>query len=117
VGYLKQTDAAFAQAPYDAIQTDGCLWRSLLYAGEFFTGQVLTADEIKYAFHYSIPDYMEDHRHPGKDRCYILSGGHAEICRVSFFILGERSASIEYAYRRDFYPDDKYVIGREADLG
>ena len=112
---LKQTDSAFDRAPYDAIQTDGCLWRTLLHCAELKTGKVLSAEEIKHAWHYSIPDYMEDHRHPGMDRCYIKAGGHAEIIRIGFHILGERDVSIGYAYRYDFNTDS-LIIGKPGGL-
>ena len=117
--HIKQTDPAFSDAPYDAIQTDGCFWRALLYASELFTSHELTAEELKRAYHYSIPDYMEDHRTDGKDRCYIQWGdgfkGHEEIMRIGFYVLGERSVDIEYAYRKD-YTTGKFVIGKPADF-
>jgi hypothetical protein len=112
---IKQTDPAFARPPYDAIQTDGCFWRTLLHAGELFTGKTFTAAELKHAYHYSIPDCMEDHRTPGQDRCYIKGGGHVEIIRIGFYMMGERNVDIGYGYRYDF-DAGRYVIGNEAML-
>ncbi len=111
--YIKQFDSDFSSAPYDAIQTDGCFWRTLLHAPEIFTGKHLTLTELKYAFHYSLPDYMEDHRHPEEDRCYIQWLGHEQIIRIGFYILGERNVRISYPYRRD---GDKQVLGHVHDI-
>ena len=112
---IKQTNPGFARAPYDAIQTDGCFWRTLLHCGEHFTGKLLSIRELQRAFHFSIPDYMEDHRRPGEDRCYILGGGHVEVIRIGFYILGERNVDIEYAYRQDFNTR-RFVIGKAQDF-
>lgn len=115
--HVKQTHHAFQIAPYDGIQTDGCLYRCLLYAPELFTGKVLTTEEIKRAWHYSIPDYMEDHRNPHQDRCFIKAGGHVQIARIGFHIIGVRDVQIEYRYRRDISPNgDNLVIGRQPTL-
>lgn len=108
---IKQIDPAFIDPPYDAISTDGCLFRSLQAIAETAIGVALTEDEIKRAFHYAIPDYMEDHRNVGNDRCYILK--HEEIIRVAFYILGYRYVSIEYKYRKD---DVKMIIGTHRDF-
>jgi len=108
--YIKQTSNTFNDEPFAAIQTDGCFWRVLLNASEIMTKNALTGDELKRAFHYSIPDYMEDHRNPGQDRCYIKWHGHEEIIRIGFHIIGMRDVSIEYKYRKD-YDTGKFVIG------
>ena len=116
--YVKQSDKAFVEAPFDAIITDGCLYRSLLKGAEFITGKMLTQDEIKRAFTYAIPEYMEDHRNPRQDRCYIKAGGHGEIIRIGCYILGERNVKVAYRYRQDIRPGGNkvMVIGREDDL-
>lgn len=109
---ILQTDAGFGAAPYDAIMTDGCFWRTLLHASEVHCGKALTLDELKYAYQYAIPNYMEDHQQPGKSRCYIQWKGHEEIIRIGFYILGERNVDIKYRYRYDI-DTDKTIIGTE----
>ena len=104
---IKQYNECFNAAPYDAIQTDGCFWRTLLYPAELFTGKEFTADELKRAFHYSIPDYMEDHRHSGEDRCYIQWRGHEEI------IMGYRNVDVSYRVRHDL-DKDQFILGNES---
>jgi len=110
----KQYDAAFNKPPYDAIQTDGCFVFDLLYGvEEFSVSSDFTETEIKRIWHYSIPDYLEDHRHPHQDRCFIKAGGHVEIMRVGFYIMGIRNVKIKYKYRID---GDEMIIGRPSDL-
>lgn len=115
--YVKQYDPYFSKAPLGVIKTDGCLYRVLLKGAEKVAVCRLTAGEIGNAFHYAIPDFMEDHRHPGQDRCYIKAGGHVEIIRIGMYMLGHRSVEIYYRYRRDITRDgDKMVIGTYGDI-
>lgn len=107
---VKQTDPGFSDRPFDAIQTDGCFFRVLLECSEYLLNKQLTVNEIKYAFKYAIPDFMEDHRQPNKDRCFISEGGHVNIIRIGFYILGIRNVSIEYKYRFDI-DTGNYEIG------
>ena len=111
---IKQTDAYFIENGYDAIVSDGCFFRDLLYASEFFTGRILTAKEIGMAYHYAIPDFMEDHRRPNQDRCFIKEHGHIQIARIGFYILQERKVKIIYKYRWD--KNEGMIIGRSGDL-
>ena len=112
---IKQYNSAFKKEPYKAIQTDGCLYNVLLKAAENITGEEFTVEEIKRIWHYSIPDYMEDHRHPNKDRCYIRAGGHVEIIRLGLHVLGVRHATIQYKYRYDINTE-KYILGNKDSL-
>jgi len=112
---IKQYSEDFDKEPYTAIQTDGCLWEVLLKAAENMTHKTFYIAEIKRLWHYGIPDYMEDHRTPHKDRCYILAGGHVEIIRVGLYVLGARNASIQYKYRYDLDKKEQ-IIGNKNNL-
>ena len=83
----------------EAVPTDGCLLFTLWKAAEQFTRKRFTLQEIVRGYNWVIPDYMEDHRNPGKDRCYILD--HEEVMRVGFALLGFPRAEIRYIYRDD----------------
>ncbi len=111
---IKQYDERFT-GDFSAIQTDGCFWRSLLAFSELATSNVLTIDELKRAYRYAIPDYMEDHREEGKSRCYIQWKGHEEIARSGFYIVGERHVKIEYRYRRNNV-SGQMIIGKHEDF-
>jgi len=112
---IKQYAKAFSKEPYTAIQTDGCLLFVLLKAAENITGKEFTEKELKRIWHYGIPDYMEDHRHPHKDRCFILGGGHVQLIRIGLYILGVRNASVKYKYRYDL-DKEEYIIGNKNTL-
>ena len=119
--FIKQSNPEFSAAPYDAIITDGCLYRGLLKGAEKMTGRQLSLDEIKSAFHYAVPDFMEDHRHPEQDRCFIKWTdkhiGHEEIIRIGLYILGERNVKVKYRARVDMAaPHNNIIIGRPGSL-
>ena len=111
--HVKQYDPWFNENGFDAIPTDGCFFRDLLYVSEYFIGGLLTAPEIGLSYQYAIPDFMEDYRHPGKDRCFIKEFGHVQIIRIGFYILSHCYVSIKYRYRVD---GDEMIIGKPSDL-
>lgn len=83
----------------EAVPTDGCLLFSLWKSGEQFTNNFYSLQDIIRGYKWAIPDYMEDHRNPGKDRCYILD--HEEILRIGFALMGYPKARLKYIYRDD----------------
>lgn len=101
----------------EPIRTDGCHFMVDLSFGESLRQRIdhdapdMTPDEVNHAYHYAIPDYMEDYREPEKSRCYILS--HEEIIAIGLRIMGFRNFNVEYLYRRD---GNTYIIGNEAAL-
>lgn len=104
-----------ARKELDAIPSDGCLLLTLWKAAEKFTGERFTLQDIIRGYKWVIPDYMEDHRTPGKDRCYILS--HEEVMRVGFALMGAPRAKIEYMYRDDDpLGNGKMVIGSRMQI-
>jgi hypothetical protein len=110
---VKQNDQWFKNNGFEAIVTDGCFFRDLLFAAEYFVNKELLPEEIGLAYQYAIPDFMEDYRHPGQDRCFIKEHGHVQIIRIGFYIIGKRFVSIKYPYRAD---KDRMIIGTPADL-
>lgn len=99
----------------EAVPTDGCLLFTLWKAGEEFTRKKYTLGEIVRGYKWAIPDYMEDHRHTGSDRCYILD--HEEVMRIGFALLGFPRAYIEYIYRDDDpLGKGKMVIGSRMQI-
>jgi|GEM_PF-4448972 len=101
----------------EAIQTDGCYFMVDLSIGEdigYRLGRIsrgFTPLEVNLAYHYAIPDFMEDHRQPGESRCYILD--HPAIISIGLYIMGFREHSVEYKYRNDA---GIQIIGRPDDL-
>ena len=97
--------------PY--IQTDGCLYMSLLdIPCDWCKAKCrparndLTVAEINRLYWYAIPQFMKNGDTDKNNRCYILN--HEEIIRLGFYILGKRTMFIQYAYRDDADPQKSF---------
>lgn len=98
-----------------AIGTDGCLFMTLLKAATNFVKTEYTYEKIRRAYQYAIPDFMQDHRTPGKDRCFVID--LPEIVRIGFTLLGYPDVQVEYLYRNDNpLGVPKMIIGKHGSL-
>jgi len=100
-----------AESNTPQVQTDGCLFLTLLKFAEDYTNQRFTKKEIDIAYKYAIPDYMKDDKHDFEDRCFILD--HEAIIELGLRMLGIRSPRALYLFRRD---GDIQKIGNMADI-
>lgn len=97
----KQYDAAFR----DEIQTDGCLFFTLLSIAEDASSRSFEdPEEIELAYQYAMPNFMLDGGEVYKNRCFI--NNHPAIIRIGLHILGIRKAEIGYLYRSDLTEAD-----------
>ena len=96
---------------YEEIQTDGCLFMSLLDIACADTYRDLRPEDVNRLYKYVTPWWMRDGGHVKADRCYVLE--HEPIIRAAFDFFGHHDMQIVYRYRRD---GDEQIMGVEKDL-
>ena len=81
------------------IQTDGCLFMSLLDIACDVAHRDMDPEAVNRIYMYVVPHWMKDGGHVMSDRCYVLD--HTAIIRAGLDWFGLHDWGIEYKYRRD----------------